>query len=191
MSEPIILPEKDEIRISEAYRDYIPPINASAVVQKLLSSVPSEYFEYLQDLSCVVLTNESALSRRDRKGKTWSRKRKVDKSRILGRYHGSAHINNSSAWIELRVDKIVDGLKGAPRWLPIAREVVFGHVLFHELGHHIHKTIRPEHLEKEDVADTWAGKLNANFIRQKYWYAMPVLVPLAKLYGFMRRKKWL
>ena len=138
-----------------------------------------------------MLTNEAALSRRDRKGKTWSRKRKVDKSGILGRYHGAAHPRNSSAWIELRVDKIVEGLKGAPRWLPIAREVVFGHVLFHELGHHIHKTIRPEHSEKEDVADSWAGKLNANFIRKKYWYAIPVIAPLAKVYGFMRRRHWL
>ena len=89
------------------------------------------------------------------------------------------------------MDKIIEGLKGAPRWLPIAREVVFGDVLFHELGHHIHKTIRPEHTEKEDVADKWASKLNADFVRKKYRYAMPVIVPVAKLYGFMRRRKWL
>lgn len=180
------LPETGEIRINEAYRDYTPSVNASAVVRKLLSSVPSKY---LRGLSCVVLTNESALSRRDRKGKTLSRRRKIDKSRILGRYHGATHLGNS-AWIELRVDKIIEGLKGAPRWLPIAREVVFAHVLFHELGHHIHETIRPEHTEKEDVADTWSGKLSANFIRKKYWYAMPVIVPVAKVYGFMRRRQW-
>jgi hypothetical protein len=64
-------------------------------------------------------------------------------------------------------------------------------VLFHEIGHHIHRTIRPEHTEKEDVADKWAGKLNANFIRKQYWYAMPVIVTMAKFYGFMRRKHWL
>lgn len=180
--------ETGEIRINEAYRDYTPPVNASAVVHELLGSVPSKY---LQGLNCVVLTNASALSRRDRKGKIWSRKRKVENSRILGRYHGAVHRADSSAWIELRVDKIVEGLKGAPRWLPIAREIVFGHVLFHELGHHIHKTMRPEHTEKEYVADTWAGKLNANFIRKKYWYAMPVVVPVAKVYGFMTRRRWL
>jgi hypothetical protein len=100
-------------------------------------------------------------------------------------------LTGCSSWIELRVDKIVEGLKGTPRWLPVAREIAFGHVLFHELGHHIHKTIRPEHSEKEDVADTWAGKLNAHFVRKKYWYAMPVIVPLAKLYRFVRRRKWL
>jgi hypothetical protein len=179
------LPETGEIRINEAYRNYTPPINASAVVHKLLSSVPGKY---LRGLSCVVLTNQSALSRRDRKGKVWSRKRKFDKSRILGRYHGATNRGNSSPWIELRVDKIIDGLGGAPRRLPIVRELIFGHVLFHELGHHIHRTIRPERTEKEDVADTWAGKLNANFIRKEYWYAMPVIVPIVKFYGFMKRR---
>jgi hypothetical protein len=182
------LPETGEIRINEAYRNYSPPVNASAVVHELLSSVPSKY---LRGLSCVVLTNQSALSRRDRKGKVWSRKRKFNKSRILGRYHGAHPRGDSSPWIELRVDKIVEGVTKAVLWLPFAREVAFGHVLFHELGHHIHRTIRPEHTEKEDVADQWAGKLNANFIRKKYWYAMPVIVPVAKVYGLMRRRRWL
>jgi hypothetical protein len=186
--ELVTFPERDEIRINEAYRDYTPPVDASALVHELLSSVPGKY---LRGISCIVLTNESALSRRDRKGTIRSRRRKVDKSRILGCYHGTNHRSNSSAWIELRVEKIIEGLKGAPRWLPIAREVVFGDVLFHEVGHHIHKTIRPEHIEKEDVADTWASKLNANFVRKKYWYAMQVIVSVAKLYGFMRRRKWL
>jgi hypothetical protein len=67
------------------------------------------------------------------------------------------------------------------------RDVIFGHVLFHEIGHHIHHTIRPEHNEKEDVVDTWAGKLNANFIRKTYWYGPSVL----KIYRFMRRRQWI
>ena len=74
-------------------------------------------------------------------------------------------------------------------WLPFLRELVFGHVLFLELGHHVHYTIRPEHKEREDVADKWAGKLNVNFIRKKYWYALPVIIPAAKIYRLMRRKQ--
>lgn len=63
------------------------------------------------------------------------------------------------------------------------------HVLFHELGHHIHYTIRPDHKGKEDVADKWAGKLTANFIRKKYWYALPIIIPAAKIYSLIRRKQ--
>ena len=38
------------------------------------------------------------------------------------------------------------------------RDIGFGHVLFHEIGHHIHNTVRPEYDEKEDVADKWDGE---------------------------------
>jgi hypothetical protein len=182
----VTFPETREVRINEAYRDYTPPINATALVNELLRTVPQKY---LTGLDCIVLTNESGLSRKDRVGRVWSRKRKVDKSRVLGRYHGSSR--NQSPYIELRVDKIAACLKGAPLHIPFLREVVFGHILFHELGHHIHRTIRPEHTEKEDVADEWAGKFNVNFIRKKYWYGLPVLIPAFQVYKFMRRKQWI
>ena len=92
---------------------------------------------------------------------------------------------------ELRVGRIILGLDRFSSRMPILRDVVFGQVLFHEIGHHIHRTVRPEHNEKEDVADKWAGKLNGNFVRKKYWYAIPVLIPAVKVYKFMRAKKWI
>ncbi|MBA3913823.1 MAG: hypothetical protein H0X25_08200 [Acidobacteriales bacterium] len=174
--------EPSKLEIREAYRDYKPPVDVSAIVQRLLLTVPAKY---LRGLNCILLTNEAALPRRDRVGKVWSRKRKFDKSRVLGRYHGRSR--SSQPYIELRVDKIVRGLPGFPLRIRFLREIVFGHVLFHEIGHHIHHTIRPEHTEKEDLANKWAGKLNANFIRKNYWYALPML----KAYIFMRRKRWI
>jgi hypothetical protein len=59
------------------------------------------------------------------------------------------------------------------------RDHRFGDVLFHEIGHHIHATIKPEHREKEDVADVWGKKLRTNFAREKYWYLIRVAKPLA------------
>jgi len=173
-----------EIRINEAYRDYTPPFNAAAIVHKLLRTVP---VKYLQGLDCVVLTNDIALSRKDRVGRVWCRKRKYDKSRVLGRYRPRSR--TCLPYIELRVDKLVAAFKAVPLpfRVPFLRDVIFGHVLFHEVGHHIHHTIRPEHNEKEDVADTWAGKLNANFVRKTYWYGPSVL----RIYKFMRRRQWI
>jgi hypothetical protein len=130
--------------------------------------------------------NLGGFSRKDRVGRVWSRKRRVDKSYILGRYHPRSR--NSQPYIELRVDKIIEGLKGKFLWFPFLREIVFGHVLFHEIGHHIHYTSRPEYREKEDVADNWAATLNTIFIRKTYWYALPIIVPAAKFYTWMRRK---
>ena len=180
------LPDTHKVQVKEAYRDYVPPVDAAAIVQQLLHTVPDRY---LTGLDCVVLTNETGLSRRDRVGKVWSRKRKYDKSRVFGRYHGRSR--SCLPYIELRVDRILLGLRGVPLRIPLLREIVFGHVLFHEVGHHIHRTMRPEHTEKEDVADKWAGKLNFNFIRSKYWYALPLLIPASKIYTFMRRKQWI
>ena len=119
------------------------------IVRKLLSSVPEKY---LKGLDCVVLTNEVALSRKDRKGKTWSRRRRVSKSHVLARYHYGSR--TSLPYIEVRVDKIVEGTEKWAFPIPLIKDMVFGHVLFHELGHHIHSAIRPEYREKEDVADT-------------------------------------
>jgi hypothetical protein len=181
----VILPETKEIEIVEDYRDYTPPFDAERLVRELLRTVPQKY---LQGLDCVLLTNQAALPREGRVGKVWSRGRKLDKSRIRGRYWPGSR--NRLPYIELRVDKIATTMGKVPGYIPFLRQVGFGHVLFHEIGHHVHHTIRPEYAEKEDVADDWAGKLNANFIRKKYWYALFLLVPAAKLYKFMKRKQW-
>ena len=172
-----------EIAIKEAYRDYTPPVDATQVVHELLGSVPGKY---LRGLDCVILTNESAFPSRDRRGKVKSRKRKYDKSQILGRYHPGWR--GQRPYIELRVDKIVTSLRGMPLWIPFLRNLGFGLVLFHELGHHIHYTIRPEYAEKEDVADNWGRKLTVNLIRTKYWYLVPLITPCIKVYKMVRRK---
>jgi hypothetical protein len=173
--------------MTEAYRDYRPPFDATKLVSKLLASVPTKY---LKGLDCVVLTNELGLPRKDRTGKIWSRKRKIARSRVLGLYHRQSR--DSLPYIELRVDRIAADLRRATFLgaTPL-REIAFGQVLFHELGHHIHSSVRPEHREKEDVADDWAGKLSVNFIRRNYWYLLPILIPASKVYTFMRRKRWI
>jgi hypothetical protein len=169
-----------EVRIHETYVDYDPPVNVSAIVHKLLSTVPEKY---VRGLDCVVLTNQLALSRENRVGKVWSRGRKVHKSSARGIYHYGK--GSRLAYIELRVDRIVADLTSLTLRVPFAREVCFGSVLFHEAGHHIHRTVRPEYKEKEDVAERWAAKLGFNFIRKAYWYLMPLL----RIYWFMRRRQ--
>jgi hypothetical protein len=172
---------KSPICINEAYRGYSPPVDASSIVNRLLRTVPEKY---LRGLDCVVLTNAIALSRKQRVGKIWSRRRRVDKSRVRGLYHHASR--NSLPYVELRVDKIIASSEKWALRIPIFRDIIFGYVLFHELGHHIHSTIRPEYTEKENVADVWAAKLNLNFMRETYWYG----APLFKTYYLLTRRKW-
>ncbi len=179
------MPEASQVRIVEAYQEYTPPLNAALLIRRLLDTVPAKC---LRGLDCVVLTNEAGLSKRDRLPRVRSRRQRQGKV-VLGRYRPGAR--GATSHIELRVDKIVAGLKGWKLGIPLLREIAFGHVLFHEVGHHIHRLIRPEYKEKEGVANKWAGRLNANFIRKKYCYAMFLIRPGFKLYGLMRRKRWI
>lgn len=71
-------------QVIESYKDYTPPIDAKAVVEKLLNHVPAKY---LAGLGSVVLTNQTQLSHRRRRGKTWSRGRKYRHADALGLYH--------------------------------------------------------------------------------------------------------
>ncbi len=171
------------LEIEERYAEYSPPFDVTKIIEGLVAPVPEKY---LRGLRKVLLVDTSSLSRRDRIGRTWSRKRKYDKSRILGRYH----YNNGAPWIEIRVDRTIEQWKGRSSkwlWIPAVRYFCIGEVFYHELGHHIHRVARPEFREREDVADNWGTKLSVNFVRKRYWYLLPVLLSASWV---LRHLKW-
>jgi hypothetical protein len=167
----------NEIRITEAYHNYAPPMNVVPTVRKLLRTAPDKY---LVGLDCVVLTNLSGQSRRNRLGKVTSRGRRHPKALSLGCYH--QEWQGSPPWIELYVDRILDYGRKMPLWIPFFRDHIFAKTLFHEIGHHVHLFIKPEYREKEDVADEWARKFYGHFLRRKHWYLVPIAY-LVKLFG--------
>jgi hypothetical protein len=132
----------------------------------MLGSVPPEY---LVGLDSVVLTSTDALSRKRRRRKTWSRKRTVKVVKTRGLYHYAQ--KGKTAWIEIFVDRIFEGWEGG-FWLklPLVRDFLLTPVLFHEIGHHIHATVRPEFQEREDVADRWQVKLETIYYRKEHPY---------------------
>lgn len=158
------------MEIIESYKDYEPPIKAKAVAHTLLRYVPPRY---LAGLGHIVLTNSSSLPRSRRRGKTWSRKRKVKITNTRGLYHQKW--GSQPAWIEIFVDNMTEFELGFFRNVPPIRDMYFGGTLYHELGHHIHRTLRPEHREREDVADEWKNRLLSAFIRKRYWYLLPIM----------------
>jgi hypothetical protein len=58
---------------------------------------------------------------------------------------------------------------------------LIGEVLYHEIGHHIHRTKRHDRRDKEFVADEWGEKLLRSFMTRRYWYVSYVTVPLRPL----------
>jgi hypothetical protein len=157
--------------IITAFSEYEPPFNIVAMSRRIIDSVPEKY---LQGLTQVVLTNAGGLPRDRRRSVTKSRGRKARIKEARGLYHPASQ--QRGAWIEVFVDNALDrsgsgwdGWRG--RWLQRAnwfRETELSDVIFHEIGHHIHFTVRPEYREKEDVADVWKVRLQKNYIRQRY-----------------------
>jgi hypothetical protein len=87
------------------------------------------------------------------------------------------------AWIQIFVDNTL--MHWEMGWwlkLPLLRDLLLGDVLFHEVGHHIHYTTRPEFREKEDIADSWMRKLKRQYLRRKYAWLIP-LIPLLRPLG--------
>jgi len=165
------------VRITEIYHEYTPPFAVEPIVRRMLDSVPEKY---LKALSEVVLTNTSGLSRARRRSVTKSRNRKVRQATALGLYHPAWKAQ--PAWIEIFVDNTLRRWeRGFWLGIPFIREALLSDVLFHEVGHHIHYTSRPEHKEREDVADTWKVKLQRNHSRIRHPLLRAITLPLRPL----------
>jgi hypothetical protein len=157
------------------FNHYTPPFDVQPLLSKMLGSVPPEY---LVGLDSVVLTSTDALSRKRRRRKTWSRKRTVKVVKTRGLYHYA--LKGKAAWIEIFVDRIFEGWEdGLWLKLPLVRDFLLAPVVFHEIGHHIHATVRPEFQEREDVADRWQVRLETMYYRKERPY-IRVLSTFAK-----------
>jgi len=156
------------VKITESYVNYSPPLDYSAITKRLLASMPEKY---LVGLDSVVLCDLSGQPRKLRSGTLPRRGRRIKRKHVAGLYYREQR--GQKAWIQVFVDQIEMPTRFF-RWIRPLRELVFGVVLYHELGHHAH-TIRPEHRDKEDVADNWGHRFFDNHLRQSYWFLYCVL----------------
>jgi hypothetical protein len=168
--------------IVENYRDFEPPANFRMLLEDLLDGVPAKY---LVGLKTIVLANQSALTRNQRRQKTWSRNRKIRLAEARGCYYRATRSSPATVW--LYVDNILRSEKPWFRRLPILRYYEPGTVLYHEIGHHIHAVHRPVFEGKENVAEDWSKKLFGRFCRLRYWYLRPLAYPLWLFFEVARR----
>jgi hypothetical protein len=173
-------------KVIEAYSAYKPFFDVAALAEEMIAFVPARF---LAGLSEVVLTNTGNQPRRVRRSVTKSRKRKVRVIEARGLYHRAWH--GKPAWIEIYVDNLFQWYEtGIGRWLirfQYFRETELGDVLFHEIGHHIDATVRPEFREKEDIADDWSTRLRRKWFQERRPWLRRLLrlfVPLMRV-GFI------
>jgi hypothetical protein len=133
---------------------------------------------YLQGLGSIVLSSQTDLSQKKRRQKNWRLGRKISTSQTLGYYQRAW--NGKPAFIDLYIDKIFAEVPAWTTCFPMVAFFVISAVFFHELGHHIHHTKRPEFKEPEGVADEWSKKFSVRAIRKRYWYLRPFLPNIAR-----------
>jgi hypothetical protein len=173
-----------QVGIREAYKRLKPGTSAYCTVHRLLQGIPKQH---LLGLKTVVLTDSDSLSHDRKRHKSWFRGRKVLIREANGLYHEASR--GEQAWIELFVDNLT---RGWPSWMfrvALLSDMAYARVLFHELGHHIHTTQAPKFSEPEDMADYWKANLTRHYFRHRYWYLVPLLLPVA--FGFkVTQKAW-
>ncbi len=165
-----------KIEIQEVYRDFAAPSWVSKALCRLIDGIPEKH---LYGLKTILLTNSLGLNRSQRRKKTKFKKHKVTNHACLGLYH--QEWQGQPAKIELFADNILRSFPSIIQRIPFFQDLIMADVLYHEVGHHIHKTSEPEYREREDVADFWRKKLIGIYFRKRYWYLRPLTIVLKPL----------
>lgn len=152
------------------YRGAPPVANLERVVERMLSRLPTGYFA---GFGTVSLRDWESLSKRER----IKRKKAGPHKELLGTYFPPTA--QDPAYIHLFIDTIFAGLPKTFSRIPPVRDILLGKVLYHELGHHLHRVIRPEHRDAELVAEEWRKRLLGEYFRREYWYLLPLFWPVA------------
>jgi hypothetical protein len=167
------------LEIIDDYRNFEPPKWFRPTVVRLLASLAPEH---VGSLRAVVLTNATAIG----KGKT--RRvggRKYRRDACLGFYHGSHR--GQQPWIQLVVDNITRSAPPSMLRLQVFRDLVVSKTLFHEIGHHLDRTVGSASRGGEFSADDWQKRLTKRHMRSKYWYLRLVLAALRPVAGIARK----
>lgn len=184
--EPLDGAVKTVPQVIENYSHFEPPRQLRALIEELLNAVPPKY---LVGLKTILLTNQTAMTRDQRRQKVSGRKDKDGLAEARGAYYRAT--NSSPAYVLLLVDNT---LISWPPWVlrvPYFRYAVLSEVLYHEIGHHIHAVYQPVHEGQENVAEDWQRKLNGIFLRRRYWYLRTILYPARKLAEFIvKSARW-
>lgn len=172
----------DRVRIVESYTDYEPPQWVFNSIKGLLDAIPEKY---LTGLDFVLLTNHNNLTRKGKRRRIKRGLKKIGSEHVAGTYH--QRFRNHPAYIRIVVDKGIVVLPPPLGWFSFPRDLMAAQTLFHELGHHVHATLRPEYKDPEHVAEEWRRKFIIAAMKKKHPVASRVIAPLARLIQALRK----
>ena len=147
-----------KVKVVNQFYNYTPPVRVHRSLQILLRYVPEEH---LKGLNKITLTNSESMS--SVRGKITSEKQRFRPADCQGLY-GKGNIF-------LIIDQIFSPYPELFLLFPPFKTFLIGEILYHEIGHHIHRLEQPGYrANKERVADEWRDKLLQSFVRNRYWY---------------------
>ena len=82
-------------------------------------------------------------------------------------------LGSRSSWITLL---LIGSVPGGPRLashVPLLRNIAFASTLYHEVGHHLDRTIGAPARSGESAVDSWEVRLCSAYFRKQYWYLVP------------------
>lgn len=166
------------VQVHESYKEFAPRPDVVAAVNRLVSSIPSEY---LVGLSSIVLTNAAAVPS-DRTWRLGGQKWRPRESYSV--YHRATR--DAAPWIELIIDNLFAEWPPLLLRFKVVQDLVIGSTLYHEVGHHVDARIGGRR-ERESGADEWSRKLSRIHFRRKYWYLAPAILPARSLVRLLIR----
>ena len=163
--------------IRQSFKSYQPPGGLTESMEKLLSILRADE---TSAIDAIVLTDAESIG----KGRTKRvRGRKYAQRDCLGFYHPAGRYN--TAWIQIVVDNVFAGVPRFAQARPLVREILLGHTLYHEVGHHLQRT----HHEAggEIPAERWAKRLSRRFVEEHYRWLLLLARPVVRMYRLARR----
>jgi hypothetical protein len=148
------------------------------VVKNLLKYVPKRWLEGIKN---IYITDTKNFNRNDIR---YYNKKKYLNKVVLGTYE---NLKDNKGIIIIYVDNILKTCSYNPLIAPLTKYFKISEILYHEIGHHIHNTIKPEFKEKENTANYYKEKLHRSLIRKRYWYLIIFLFPLILINYFKKK----
>jgi hypothetical protein len=167
------------VPIREDFDNYTPPRWFRRTVERLLAPLD---LGHTNGLAAIVLTNSARSDRR--KGQRRRRRIRHHPGRTIGRYFPGSR--GRQPWIELIVDCIIGDLPHLVQLIPLVQNLIVAHVLYHEVGHHLHGTVGSAARGDEPSAEVWRKKLTRLYFPQRQRFLLKVLRPVTR-----RIARWL
>jgi hypothetical protein len=118
--------------------------------------------EVTTGLSSVVLTDSSMI---DSRKFVRVRGKRIPESACEAFYHEATH--RRQPWIELIMDNIAATEPASLHCIPFMRELVIARTLFHEIGHHVYRSVGGTRFPASE-AELWSADAIGRYLTHRY-----------------------